>query len=89
MKGHGLRQIHGVRMIRLKRTAPAATLGKLDVPPLKFITWEHTHAAQRSCGCGHGRDAHGPRYVTEDSPSYRMRTTGTRRCGRTERAGLH
>ena len=58
MKGHGLKAPRPVRMIRLKATAPAASLGKLEVPVFKWMHWEQEHCEPGICSCGHSSSVH-------------------------------
>ena len=79
MRGHGAKAIRGTRSIKLKRRPPAATLGKLDVLPLKWLHWEETHSEPLPCTCGHGHDEHGPQWVKPEHPVRRFgrHTRGT------------
>jgi hypothetical protein len=58
MKGHGRRSPRPVKMIRLKPTAPAARLPKLEVSPFKWLHWEQMHTEPGICSCGHTSGDH-------------------------------
>jgi hypothetical protein len=58
MKGHGLRSPRPVKMIKLKRTPPGATLGKLEIPVAKWVHWDDMHTERGVCQCGHEGESH-------------------------------
>ena len=52
MAGHGKRLPSGAPRIRLRKTAPAAGLPKLEVPVFKFATWTERTYAEWVAGVG-------------------------------------
>lgn len=60
MRGeHGLKSITAPKPIRLRKTAPAATLRKVEIPLLKWIYWTEEHVQPGECRfCHHSSVDH-------------------------------
>jgi hypothetical protein len=58
MRGHGAKAPTGVKLPRLRKRPPAASLPKLACSPFKFITWTETHTEPGICECGHTSPDH-------------------------------
>ena len=61
-KSHGLKAPRPVKPIRLRKTAPAASLPKLEVSAFKWLRWTETHTTPGTCTCGHGTSLHQARH---------------------------
>ena len=58
MKTHGATPLAGSKPIRLRRKPPAATLPKLEVNPLKWITWTENNLERKGQFWSEGPDPH-------------------------------
>jgi hypothetical protein len=78
MRGHGAKSITGVKLPRLRKRPPAASLPKLEVSPFKFITWAEDHTEPGICECGHTSSDH---HYWHTSSLDAQRHGGAWKCG--------
>jgi hypothetical protein len=80
MKGHGLRAPKSAKPIRLRKSAPAATMRKLEVSPFKWLRWTEEHREPGTCTCGHLDEVHRSTWQLDDG-SMTKPDPGCNDCG--------